>query len=531
MNPADDARLAASLADLMGAGAVIVDPGERAYCSTDVYAAGAVAALVLRPESRAGLPEAVRRITQAGYHVLVRGGGMSYTGGYTPRSARSVVIDMTGLNRIVDLRAEDRVITVEAGVTWRQIHRALSPLGLRLPFFGTFSGRHATVGGGLSNGALFMGSARHGSAAEIVLGLEVIDGHGRVIHTGQAGFRNGRPGFRNYGPDLTGVFVHDAGTLGVKTEATLRVMEAPACEGFLSFAFAGRDPAIAALSDLARSGAAEEAFLFDPATTARSLEPASLKRDLQRLGRVVRQAPSWLRGLAEGARMAGAGRGFAAAGLYTLHVVCAGRSPGAVDADLDRCRDLAGAHEGAAIADTIPRAARANPFEPLNGILGADGERWAALNAKVPHSDAPRLVAATEALFAAQAERMRAAGVSVSFLFLALQNHVFSYEPVLRWRDEWLPIHRRTPEPDHLARLQEPAPNPAARALVDELRRAVVDLFAEFGAASNQIGKTYPHLASMEAHGRALLTAIKRELDPAGMMNPGALGEFGGPEP
>ncbi|GIR69363.1 MAG: hypothetical protein CM15mP74_06140 [Halieaceae bacterium] len=59
-----------------------------------------------------------------------------------------------------------------------------------------------------------MGTARYGSAADIVVGMEVIDGSGRRIRTGQAAFHNGRPGFRQYGPDLTGLFVHDAGHLG-----------------------------------------------------------------------------------------------------------------------------------------------------------------------------------------------------------------------------------------------------------------------------------------------------------------------------
>ena len=51
-------------------------------------------------------------------------------------------------------------------------------------------------------------------------------------------------------------------------------------------------------------------------------------------------------------------------------------------------------------------------------------------------------------------------------------------------------------------------------------------VFAEFGAASNQIGKTYPMLASLNPDSRDVLKALKRELDPEGLMNPGALGDF-----
>lgn len=522
----DTAALAERLAKLLGGTAIVTDEEERAFLSSDVYSSSITAALAIRPGSRDRLPDAVRAISEAGFAITPRGGGMSYTGGYVPSRARTVALDLRGLNRIVEVNEADRVITVEAGVTWHQIWKTLDPLGLRLPFFGTFSGHRATVGGGLSNGALFMGTARHGTAAEIVTGLEVIDGRGRLIRTGQTAFHNGRPGFRNFGPDMTGLFVHDAGALGIKTLASLRIMERPAATEFSSFAFAGQLEAVRALSDIARAGVTEEAYIFDPATTRRSLEPASLKRDMARLREVMRQEDSAVRGLKEGAKMVASGRRFVADGLYTLHCVCAGRSRAEVEADVRRVETLARDSGGLPIANTIPKAARAKPFEPLNGILGADGERWAALNAKVPHSDAGRLIAATEELLSPYRERMEALGVSTSFLYIAIGNHIFSYEPVLRWYDRWLPVHRRTPEPDHLARLNEPAPNPEASALVHEIRCAIVSLFAQFGAASNQIGKTYPLLESMNAQTRAVLRALKSELDPDGLLNPGALGAF-----
>jgi FAD/FMN-containing dehydrogenase len=97
---------------------------------------------------------------------------------------------------------------------------------------------------------------------------------------------------------------------------------------------------------------------------------------------------------------------------------------------------------------------------------------------------------------------------------------------VLRWFDEWLPIHKKVPEPAHLATLKEPAANPEARALVDDIRSRIVDVFAEHGAASNQIGKTYPMLSSLNPDSRSVLSALKRELDPEGLMNPGVLGDF-----
>ena len=527
MNKATDpqALMENALADALGS-ECLLDDETRALFATDVYGAGVTPAVVVRPDSQEKVADAVRIATVAGWAVTQRGGGMSYTGGYLPTQTNTVMLDLSALNQIISINEEDLVITVEAGVTWQQIWKALTPLGLRLPFFGTFSGSRATVGGGLSNGALFMGTARYGSAADIVVGMEVIDARGRRIQTGQAAFYNGRPGFRQYGPDLTGLFVHDAGALGVKTMASLRMMPMPEAAEYASFAFATQQEATRALSAIGRSGYCEEAYIFDPATTQRSLDPATLTKDIGRLGNVIRSQSSVLKGLQEGAKMAMAGRRFVEGEVYTLHCVCAGRSVDGVRDDRRGVVTLALDHNGVEISNTIPKAARATPFEPLNGILGSQGERWAALNSKVPHSDAERLIAATEAAIDPYRERMAACGVTMSFLYIAIAQHIFSYEPVLRWFDEWLPVHRHVPEPEFVSGLEEPAANLEGRALVDEIRSDIVAVFAEFGAASNQIGKTYPMLASLNPDSRDVLKALKRELDPEGLMNPGALGDF-----
>ena len=527
MNKATDpaALLEGALTDALGAECLLGEDAKTLF-STDVYGGAIAPALAVRPQTQEQVADAVRIATTAGWAITQRGGGMSYTGGYLPTQPNTVMLDLSGLNRIVSINEDDLVITVEAGVTWQQIWEALTPRGLRLPFFGTFSGSRATVGGGLSNGALFMGTARYGSAADIVVGMEVIDGRSRRIQTGQTAFHNGRPGFRQYGPDLTGLFVHDAGALGVKTLASLRMMPMPEAADYASFAFATQQEAARALSAIGRSGFCEEAYIFDPATTQRSLDPATLIKDIGRLGNVIRSQSSMLKGLQEGAKMAMAGRRFVEGEVYTLHCVCAGRSVDGVRDDRRGVVKLALDHSGVEISNTIPKAARANPFEPLNGILGSQGERWAALNSKVPHSDAERLIAATEAAINPYRERMAACGVTMSFLYIAIAQHVFSYEPVLRWFDEWLPVHRHVPEPDFLSGLEEPSPNHKGRALVDEVRSKIVDVFAEFGAASNQIGKTYPMLASLNPDSRSVLRALKKELDPEGLINPGALGDF-----
>ncbi len=516
--------LTEQLAKLLGCEAVITDRVERETMSCDLYATGATCAAVIRPRHVAALAKAVALITGSGYAVIPRGGGMSYTGGYTPSEDTSILIDLGQMNRIVDWSATDMTLTAEAGVSWESIDDLLAPEGLRLPFFGTFSGRLATIGGGLSNGALFFGSARYGAAADQVLGLEVVCADGRIITTGQAAFNNGKPFYRRHGPDLSDLFLHDGGALGIKTQATFRLIERPAAHACLSFALPDADRAAAALSGIARAGLAEEAYVFDPGTTKRMLHSASIGQGLRRLSKIVRQHGSPWSGIRAGLQAAAGGRRPVPEGAFSLHLVCAGHSAAGVRADARRCRELVTKWQGREIANTIPAAVRAAPFDNLKGILGPAGERWLALNAKVPHSDAAALIRRFNALLVARQSQLVTRGVQVSTLYTAVGNHAFSFEPVFHWPDAWLPSHRALVPAEHLATLREPTANPQARALVADLREATLALFDDMGAASNQLGRCYPWRERLAPQTAALLDVIKRALDPSGLMNPGVLG-------
>jgi len=501
---------------------IVTDLDDRRYFSSDIYSEGSTCALILRPTERTQLAEAARIVATQGFALIPRGGGMTYTGGYTPPHERCVVVDTSRLDRVMEVNAEDMTLTVEAGVTWKDIFETLKPLGLRLPFYGTFSGARATVGGGLSNGALFHGTARYGTGADGVLGLEVLLADGSLLRTGQAGF-GGKPFYRTYGPDLTGLFLHDCGAFGIKVAATLRLIRAPAHSDHASFAVPGIEQAALLLGEITRSGAAEEAYVFDPKSTRKNLDGVDFARALRTLGGVIRGQGSWLRGIKAGGKLIAAGRDFVPEDAYSVHVSCAGRSLAAVEADLAICREIAAGIGAAEIPNSIPKAVRADPF-PEPQALGSDGERWAALNAKVAHSDALGLIREAEAIIERHGPAMREQGVWMSRLMIGISNHAFSYEPVFHWNDAWLPMHHRTATPAMLAAHPEPAENLPARELVHRVRGELVDLFRRHGAASNQIGRTYPYIDAAEPTLRRLIEVIKTGLDPRGAMNPGVLG-------
>lgn len=522
----DHAALLGALRDAVGADQVRTDDAARRLFAADLYAAGAMPVTIVRPADAQAVAKAVAATTSHGYAVVPRGGGLSYTGGYACETGRAVVFDLSALDRIVEISDEDMIVVAEAGVTWKQLYEALVPRGLRLPFFGTFSGAGATIGGGLSHGALFFGSARHHSAAENVLALEVATADGTLLGTGQwALARRARPTFRGFGPDTTGLFLHDGGALGIKTRAAFRLIRTPAHYGYGSFVFTSLADAARAMAAVARAGVAEDCYVLDPMSVGAAVSSAGgVRSSLAAAGAILRTA----RGAAEWARaLATLGHSLGSAGLasgFSLHCVTAGASRAAAAADLATARRLAREHGGRAVAAVVPRMARADPFPNLDGILGSDGARWAALNAKLPHSQGVALAEAHRRLVAGHAAEMAARGVRVTYLMSALGTHGFSFEAVFYWHDRWLPLHRQAVAPDTLARRVEPPANPAARTLVENLRGKTVALFREFRAASNQIGRTYPYLDALAAEPAALVRQVKAVLDPQGLMNPGVLG-------
>ena len=128
---------------------------------------------------------------------------MSYTSGYLASAPESVLVDMSQMNRVVEVNLEDRYVTVEAGCSWQTLHEHLAPMGVRTPFWGTLSGRFATVGGGLSQNCIFWGSGQSGTAADNVLSVSVVTGKGELVETGSASQKKSRTiraAFRS-GPD------------------------------------------------------------------------------------------------------------------------------------------------------------------------------------------------------------------------------------------------------------------------------------------------------------------------------------------
>ena len=518
-------ELYAALEAVIGSENIAFDHDTRELFSQDIFSqAESYTACILSPKSAQQVAQVVKLATAAGFSIVPRGGGTSYTSGYLPGADKTMTLDMRHLNRIVDINARDMYITVEAGCTWKQLNDALQPQGLRTPFWGPLSGLSSTVGGGLSQNNAFFGAGLYGPASDSVISVSAVLANGDIVTTGSALSRQAKPFFRHYGPDLTGLFLADAGAFGIKTEATLRLIQRPDHERYASFEFTQKQDYVEAVSEVARAGLACELFGFDPVLQKLRMKRASLLQDAKSLGQVVKNQKTVLAGLKEATKVAMAGRSFTTDGTYSLHMTVEGYSRAAVDADIDRLKAMARRCNGRDIENTIPKIVRADPFQPLNNIVGPEGQRWVPVHGIVSHSNALAAWNAVDAIFDDMAEDFERHAIAAGYLATVISNNAFLIEPVFFWPEALMSIHEQMVEASYLGKVPRHDANPEATALVTQARQRIIDAFTQYGSAHFQVGKAYPYLQNATGEASAVIAGIKKVLDPDGQLNPGALG-------
>jgi FAD/FMN-containing dehydrogenase len=530
---ATHAELLSSLRRLCGDAAVHDDAASRQLVAHDIFShAAQLPEAVLAPDSVATLAQAVACITRAGVAVAPRGGGMSYTQGYLPDAASQpwVCIDLTRLNRVVEVNTTDLYITVEAGCTWAQVRQALEGTGLATPYAGPLSGLRATVGGALSQNSMFFGAGQHGTAAETAIALQVVLANGELMHTGSAAFMSNAPGGANApftrigGPDLTGLFLGDTGALGIKAVATLRLLRAPLSQGFASYGFPSIADMVGCQVELMQQGLGSECFGIDAYKATHSAQTGNkITEGLKTLGQIARKGPSLAAGLKAAASVAMAGTDYLGTHPYSIHLALDGDTAAHVQTRLERVAEIAKRHHASAQPHSVPQVLRAQPFQPLRSVLAYNGDRWVPVHGIVPLSRALATVQAVEALIARNAEEMQAHGIVYSPLTANL-DRAFLFEPCFYWPDEIYPLHVDVLGDTLTAPWQARPAAPAARAVVQRLWHEVAECLDAFGAVHFQIGRAYQHLPRLNPSARALLQALKAELDPRGLMNPGSLG-------
>src|SRR3954469_14189070 len=281
-------EVAAALSAALGEDAVHTDPSRLDAYTADTYwpALAAVAAgeplgrpdVVVVPRDDKGVVAALRIAAERRLPVVPWGGGSGTQGGAVPVNG-GLVVDLKGLDRIIEIDERSMTVTAQAGVNGDVLEQALNERGLMLPHYPA-SSEWATVGGYIAARGSGVLSTRYGKIEDLVLSLRVALAGGQLIDTVSAPRHA-------VGPELTQLFVASEGTLGIITRATLEIVPLPAERQFLTLAFPDVAAGLNAFRATLHAGHRPSVIrMYDEEATQRTFSPV-VGEDLQGVCAVV----------------------------------------------------------------------------------------------------------------------------------------------------------------------------------------------------------------------------------------------------
>lgn len=280
--------------------------------------------VVVFPETAEQVAAIVVVAHEAAVPVVGWGAGSSVEGHPIP-VAGGIVVDFRRMNAVLAVHDADFQAVVQPGVLRLDLEEHLGRHGL---FFPPDPGANATIGGMIANNASGIRAVRHGAVSANVLGLQVVLADGQIIRTGSRSIK------QSAGYDLTRLFVGSEGTLGLITEATLRLAPIPEHVATAVVTFpAVRDAAAAAASIIGHG-----------------LQPAALEL-------VHEEHVAWM--IERGAALE--------SGPSLMIEFAAGTGP-AVEASLAAAGEVCSAHGSTSFRGGIGRQARAAMWRVRHGL-------------------------------------------------------------------------------------------------------------------------------------------------------------------
>lgn len=452
------------------------DPDLLAKYESDIFEVADHVPLALAfPRSVEDIEHIARIAKAASLTLRPLGAGLSYTGGYLAQGPREILVDLSGMDRVISVSAEDLCASVEPGCTWQTLLDELKALKLRPTLRPPMSGSHSTIGGAVSQGLP--------GPSDGVVSIDLVTPSGTMIKTGARGYTEGLSDFaQSPGADLTGLLVGDCGQHGIKTRMTLRLEPVPQHRGYCGFVFSDLHAAMDALAAIVTSTHAQFCIGFDPSKMKQARKP-DVNEVLNTGWTVLRNAgPLAALQIAMGfLRPAPLG--------WTIYASCEGNTKGEVEYKLSRIRKLAKSAE-AEISPAIARALDQRPFS-IRGIAGPAGEAWVPVHGIFPPSKAANVAEKLDDAIEKMKPELESHSVELGVMMLSLGPHIL-IEPMLMWPGKLAPIALDMLDTKKIRGFVDRQDDSALREFVANTRAELRDLFARNGATFLQRGSYYP---------------------------------------
>lgn len=215
-----NSRLIDSIAKVVGGEAVLYTPEDLAVYSYDGTFAEGQPDLVVLPGTTEQVSQVVALAAQARLPLIPRGMGSGLAAGSIPIPGGGIVLCLSRMNHILEIDTINATVLAEAGVVTADLQYEVEKHGLFYPPDPS-SIRHSTIGGNIACNAGGPRCLKYGVTGDYVLGLTVVLADGRILKTG------GKPIKDVTGYDLNALFTGSEGTLGLITEALLRLVAKP----------------------------------------------------------------------------------------------------------------------------------------------------------------------------------------------------------------------------------------------------------------------------------------------------------------
>lgn len=187
------------------------------HSADESYHKGYLPDVVVWPKSTEEVSRIMKMANERMIPVTPWGAGTSVEGNPLPIN-KGIVLDFQQMDQILAIRPEAFQVDVQPGVKYQDMNKTLSRYGL---FFAPDPGANATIGGMVANNASGVRTIKYGATKDNVLKLEVVLPTGEIIQTGTFAHKS------SSGYDLVRLFIGSEGTLGIITEATLRLAGVP----------------------------------------------------------------------------------------------------------------------------------------------------------------------------------------------------------------------------------------------------------------------------------------------------------------